>query len=754
MLTLDSRIEEISKIGAANARRLKRLDLNTVQDLLFYFPFRYDNFSKVSNLKNIRQGEKINIIGTVEFIQAKKTPRKRMHITEAIISDDTWQIKAVWFNQPYIAKSLKEGDTISLSGKVETDYGGWLLKSPTYEKVFANELASAKARGLEQSIIPTYHLTQNLTQKQISFLIKQVIPLADKLFDWLPVNILTNQKLLTLPEAIKKIHFPESLEEAEKARQRLAFNELFLLQIQSLLVKAELKNRKANKIVFQEQKTKEFVDSLPFKLTDAQKKAAWSILLDMDKEQPMSRLLQGDVGSGKTVVAVMALLNCALNKKQAVLMVPTEILAQQHFKSIIRLLSYSEIRIGLLTRSEKKINFEFDTVGPESNEEVKSEREKLEIGNWEIGLSSNEGELEKVDSGKIKVKRKKENKINAQAIVDSAEILIGTHALIQEKICFSNLELVVIDEQHRFGVEQRKTLLSKSQPSTKSSSKKIQTPVQETSPHLLSMTATPIPRSLALALYGDLDISRIDEMPTGRKPITTRLIKEEGRAKAYAFIRQQIQEGRQVFVICPLIDISDKLGVKSVKEEYRKLNELVFPEFAIGLLHGQLKAAEKDEVMQKFITNEVKLLVSTSVVEVGVDIPNATIMMIEGADRFGLSQLHQFRGRVGRSDHQSYCFLFTDSNSAQTAERLNALATHHNGLELAKIDLKFRGPGEIFGTSQKGFPELKMASLFDYDLTARARKEADDFLKDNSDLSRYPALKMRLNRVVREAHQE
>ncbi len=551
--------------------------------------------------------------------------------------------------------------------------------------------------------MPNYHLTANITHQQIRFLIKQVIGLADEIIDWLPREVMDNNKLISLGEAIKIIHFPKNEKDIDEARRRLAFNELFLIQLQSQLLRREAINRVSTPVKFFEAETKNFVDSLPFKLTNAQRKAAWEILRDMEKNKPMSRLLEGDVGSGKTVVAAIAMLNAVLNKKQAVLMAPTEILAKQHYESICRLFADFDIKIGLITQSDKKLNNE------------------LEIMNQEL---------------------EKKNKIhNSLFIIHNSQIIIGTHALIQEDVEFKDLALAIIDEQHRFGVEQRKTLIAKS------GDKKI-------TPHLLSMTATPIPRSLALAIYGDLDISIINEMPIGRKKVLTKVVPEENREKAYEFIREEIKNGRQVFVICPLIDLSDKLGVKSVKAEFEKLDKLVFPEIKIGMLHGKLKSKEKEEVMKDFLENKIKILVSTSVVEVGVDVPNASVMMIEGADRFGLAQLHQFRGRVGRSDFQSYCFLFTESDSANTLKRLDALTKYNDGFQLAKMDLKFRGPGEVYGTLQKGFPELKIASLFDYELMKTAKEEAEKLIKKDASLNSWAELKNKMGENKNQAHLE
>ena len=755
-LTLTTEITKITRVGKTTATQLKRLGIETVQDLLYYFPFRYDDFSKLTPINKLQPGVSANIVGQIELIQNKRSPRKRMYITEALVNDGTETIKIIWFNQPFIARNLRIGDKVSLAGKVDGGYGEYVMKSPIYEKIphptppLPALSDGVKIRGGNkregyhtQGLVPNYHLTANLTQKQVRFLIKQIIGLANKVEDWLPAEIKSNLKILDLSEAITKIHFPKIQNDIKQARKRLAFNELFLIQLQSQLIRRDTKFCVSTNVPFLEKETKKFVDSLPFKLTNAQRKAAWEILQDINKDKPMARLLEGDVGSGKTVVALIVMLNAALNKKQAVLMAPTEILAYQHFESVIKLLTGVNVNIGLLTRSAHRIN-----------------------------TPKNAKERQKTLSKDMSKKKMAEMVKNGKA-----DIIIGTHALIQEDVEFKNLVLAVIDEQHRFGVEQRKMLVEKSEAAH---------PVRL--PHLLSMTATPIPRSLAMALYGDLDISIINEMPIGRKKIATHIVPENKRDDAYKFIRKQIKQGRQAFVICPLIDFSDKLGVKSVKEEFKKLDEQVFPDLEIGFLHGRMparggsqpeadqhlagatisggKTPSKERIMQNFLDNKIKILVSTSVVEVGVDVQNATIMMIEGADRFGLAQLHQFRGRVGRSEHQSYCFLFSphlsaalpvtskilrpkgagfsDNQTEKSLKRLQALVNCNDGFALAKMDLKFRGPGQVYGTAQKGFPELKIATLFDYQLMKQARDEAIKLVDKDANLASWPELKKKL----------
>lgn len=682
MISLDSKISELYRVGDATAKILTKLGLESAQDLLFYFPFRYDDFSKSLPIADLKADTNANIIGTIELIQNKRSFKRKMYLTEALISDESDTIKILWFNQPFLTRNLKVGDKISIAGRVSEKNGQLIMIAPLYEKIYSEDLIHTKG------LIPNYHLTADLSQKQIRSLIKQVITLATNVTDWLPSEIKKRLALLDLSAALTKIHFPKKPEDVLVAQKRLAFTELFLRQLKAQLIKKELKSRTAPLIKFQKEATKNFVGDLPFTMTNAQKKAAWEILQDLEKKSPMSRLLEGDVGSGKTLVAVMAILNVILNKKQAALMVPTEILAEQHFTSLKKLLKNYKIKIELLTHNHK------------------------------------------LDD------------------VNSADIIIGTQALIQENVKFNNLALVIVDEQHRFGVKQRQKLLDFTANNQKS--------VKET-PHFLSMTATPIPRSLALAIYGDLDLSLIDEMPANRKKIITKLVTEDKRAAAYNFIREQIKLGHQAFVVCPLIDESDKLGVKSVKKEHEHLDKEIFPELKVGLLHGKLKAKEKEAIMAEFLAGKIQILVSTSVIEVGVDVPNATMMIIEGAERFGLATLHQFRGRVGRSDYQSYCFLFPSSEeltNEKTITRLEAMTKYNDGFSLAKIDLKIRGAGEIYGLDQSGFPELQIASLFDYENIKKAQAEASALVISDPELKKYPLLKTKLGEWENKIHLE
>jgi|AntRauTorckE6833_2_1112554.scaffolds.fasta_scaffold01459_15 ATP-dependent DNA helicase RecG len=683
MINLNSSISQLKGVGKVISNKLFKLDIETVEDLLYYFPWRYEDIGDTKKISQLKIGETTNIQGEIELIQNRRSFKKRLDITEALVSDNSGTIKVLWFNQAYLSSNLKAGDNVSLSGKVDEKNGQVTLNSPVYEKISKDqELIHTKG------IIPLYHLSSGISNKQIRCLLKQVIPLAKKLNDKIPSETKKRLQLLNIKEAIEKIHFPKDKDDIKEAQKRLAFEELFELQIKSLSLKQDLKNKKSPAINFYQQATKDFVSSLPFDLMPQQKQSAWEILQDIKEEKPMTRLLQGDVGSGKTVVATIALLNSALNRQklkanheQSLLMAPTEILAQQHYQTIQKLLKEFNIKISLYTRSFKDSNF----IIQEENKEKK-----------------------------VKEINKKQEKIEDEKYFQ-ADIIVGTHSLIQKNTPIQKPALVIVDEQHRFGVEQRQKIAKREDKLT---------------PHYLSLTATPIPRSLALSIYGHLDVSSIKTMPKDRQSINTKVVSEENKNKVHQFIKQRIQNNEQVFVICPLIDPSDKLGVKSVKEEYKNLSENVFPDVDIAFLHGKMKAEEKTKVMQDFLSNKLKILVSTSVVEVGVDVKNATVMMIEDASRFGLAQLHQFRGRVGRSNKKSYCFLMlSEVSSAKSKERLQVLEKHNNGFKIAKEDLKLRGSGEMYGTIQSGFPELKFASLFDLELIKKAQEEAKKHIK-------------------------
>lgn len=685
-------ITSLNRVGAVLARRLKYLGIETVQDALFYFPFRYEDFREVVPIAELTDGQQVTVKGHVELIGSRRSPRKRKVIVEALVNDGTEQLRVVWFGQPFIAKNIKVGDEVYLSGKVKDDAYGFQLVSPSYEKV-RTEAATHTAR-----IVPMYSLTAGITQKQIRFLIKQALQALehDTLVDWLPEDIQTKAKVIDLSTALTKIHFPTDHKEKKQAEERLKFDELFVMQLRAEMVRQSLRRAKAHALEFKEKEIKAFVESLPFTLTNDQKIAAWEILQDIAEDLPMNRLLEGDVGSGKTVVAALVLYNVVLNNKQGAMMAPTEILAKQHFESLQK--TYDDtMRVALLTRSQcEMMNVSF------TQKTKKGKREEL---------------IQYVKEGKI-------------------DILVGTHAILSEDIAFKDLSLVIVDEQHRFGVAQRKKI-------------REQSGNKKTIPHFLSMTATPIPRSFALTLYGDLDISIIKEMPAGRKEIKTKVVDPHGRAAAYDFIKEQIQEGRQVFVICPLIEDTNSTEKKSVLAEYEKLSNQIFPEQRVSYLHGKMKAADKDATMNAFAAGEIDILVSTSVVEVGVNIPNASVMMIEGAERFGLAQLHQFRGRVGRSSHQSYCFLFTDSDGIGVNERLKYFENTSDGFSLAEYDLQLRGPGEVYGTTQSGMMNFRLATMRDVDIIKKARDIARDI-----DFERYPQLREKVSEWERSVHLE
>ncbi len=694
MLNLNSKIEEINGIAKRIAPKLKKLGVENIEQLLTYWPFRWEDWSKVKTIESVEPNTTVTIKGQIELIQNKRSPWQKRLITEAIIADETEQIKAIWFHQPYLIKNLKVGDHVFLSGKVELKNDGLQFVHPQYEKITQYKTGTTHTAR----IIPIYPLTKGLTEKQLRYVISSVIKLVQQIPEWLPRDIINKNNLLTLQQTINQIHFPSNQNNLNKALERIKFDELFLIQLRAALTKAELKKAKAKKIKFDEKITKKFVAALPYKLTDAQKITAWEILKDLEKPTPMNRLLEGDVGSGKTIVAGLAILNSILNKYQVAYMAPTEILARQHFETLNKLFGAQKIQIGLLTGAEKKINTDHNS----------------KISNKDIYKKISNGDL---------------------------DLVIGTHALIQNKVIFKNLGLVIVDEQHRFGVAQRKALKSKGD--------------NKTVPHFLSMTATPIPRTLALTVYGDLDLSIIDQMPSGRKPIKTELVMPEKRPDKYKFIKEKINQGEQVFIICPLIDPSDKLGVKAVKDEFIKLDKKIFPQIPIGLMHGKLKTKGKEKVMQDFLDKKTMILVSTPVIEVGIDVPNATIMIIESAERFGLAQLHQFRGRVGRSNKQSYCFLFTETDSADSMRRLNNLVKSNNGFELAEADLEFRGPGEVYGIRQAGYKdELKVAKLTDYIIIKKSKSAVDALIKTDGELVKFPAIKQRLEKFEMSVHFE
>lgn len=669
--SLDDPVAVLAGVSDKSEPRLARLGITTIRDLLLFFPRRYEDFSTITPIAFVRPGVKTTVRAKIYRIEAHQTKYQRVKLTEAVLSDDSGKLRVVWFNQPWLVKSLHVGDEIFVAGEVDLN-GGPVMKNPDHERVSSDPQHAAR-------LVPIYRETEGLTSRWLRPKVQAVLPLADRLEEFLPGELLNRRHFVTRAAAVRQVHFPESAQSLERARERLAFEEMFVLQLAAQVAKRARKALTAQPVPFDEPTARGFVNALPFKLTNAQRVAAWQILQDLARPQPMNRLLEGDVGSGKTVVAAMAMHHVARAGFQSVLLAPTEILARQHADVVQSILGPFQIDVGLLVGSTP----------------AASRRPML--------ASLAEGQL---------------------------PVLVGTHALIEEGVQFKDLALTVVDEQHRFGVGQRLAVRQKS----------------ERTPHFLSMTATPIPRTLGLTLFGDLDISMLAEMPPGRQPVKTGLVPPERRADAYNFIRKQVSAGRQVFVICPLIQESDKLGVRSATQELEKLQADVFPELQsrIALLHGRLKSAEKEAVMSRFQRGEVAILVSTSVVEVGIDIPNATVMMIEGADRFGLAQLHQFRGRVGRGSEESWCLLFTDTEDPQSLKRLQAVVTHKSGFDLAEIDLELRGWGDLAGYRQHG-KDFKMASLLDAALISDAQAEAVRLLDRDPTLAAEPALRHQLS---------
>ncbi|MCL4870266.1 MAG: ATP-dependent DNA helicase RecG [Anaerolineae bacterium] len=656
-------------VGLKLAKILHNRGVTTLYDLLYYFPRRYDDFSLMKPINRVAFGEQVTIIGTVWELRARRTRTNQTYL-QALISDGTGQIQATWFNQPWLAEQLKAGTQIALSGKMEQYLGRPTLNNPEWEPVARDMLRTGR-------IVPVYSQTEGLNSQKLRTLIKMVLDQwANKLPDPLPEAVCQRLQLLPLPDALYQIHFPDSQATLHQARQRLIFDELFLLQLGMLGNRQQWQSSPALPLPHDAAAFQTFTAHLPFQLTGAQQRVITEIAGDMARPVAMSRLLQGDVGAGKTVVAAAAMVNAVASGAQAALMAPTEILAEQHAKSLRRMLAPFDWQIRLLTGSV-------------------AQGEKSDI---------------------------------YQELADgTAQIVIGTHALIQENVRFHKLGLAIVDEQHRFGVEQRQALRDKGSDNGSSAP----TPI---TPHLLVMSATPIPRSLALSMYGDLDLAVLDELPPGRQEIKTRWLAPTERERAYAFVRGQIQAGRQAYIICPLVEESDKIEAKAAVDEHARLQGEVFPEFRVGLLHGRMKGEEKEAVMREFYAGEIQILVSTSVIEVGVDVPNSTVMLIEGANRFGLAQLHQFRGRVGRGEHQSYCLLMADNTNPETEERLAALEQTNDGFVLAEKDLQLRGPGEFFGRRQSGLPELKMASLLDMTTLQMARSEAETILSRDPQL--------------------
>lgn len=669
---LSASVTTLNQVGPRYAETLEKLNIYTLGDLLYHFPHRYDDYSEMKPINRLHYGEKVSVIGTVQSVNTRKTGGGRTNLTEAVISDGSGAFRVTWFNQPWITKRLRQGIQVVLSGQTDQYLGRLVMNNPDWATVEDKHLMS-------EGIVPIYPLTANITQKWLRDKIHATVTnWTSKVQDPLPTEIVDNADLMDLQDALAQIHFPVSWEELKRARHRLSFDEIFLLQLGVLQQKQSWSARTAHSFETPEDWLASQTETLPFELTSAQQRSLDEVKNDLASGHPMNRLIQGDVGSGKTIVAALAIAMVTHSGSQAAMMAPTSILAEQHFNSLQQALAQNG--------------------GPISPEQI-----FLMIGSTP--------ESQKAD-------------IRARLASGEIKVVVGTHSLIEDPVEFADLQLAIIDEQHRFGVNQRAALRSKGN-----------------NPHLMVMTATPIPRSLALTVYGDLDISVIDEMPPGRQAVETHVLYPKERERAYSLIRRQVEAGYQAFIIYPLVEETDAKQAsgeseeKAAVNEHQRLQKEIFPKLNLGLLHGRLTPSEKEAVMEKFRDGEHHILVSTSVVEVGVDIPNATVMLIDGAHRFGLSQLHQFRGRVGRGQVKAYCLLIPSKADAVENERLQAMAETNDGFELAERDLDQRGPGDFLGTRQSGFSDLRLASLTDVDLIKKARHQAQQLFERDPALS-------------------
>ena len=662
---LDAPVTVLDGVGPRSAERLARLDIHTLGDMLYHFPRRYDDYSQLKTINRLEYGDELTVIGTVQSTSIRKLHGGKTQLVEVIVSDGTAALRVTWFNQPWITKTLKEGTQIVLAGKVEQYLGRLVMTNPEWEPVDEQNLLTSR-------ILPVYPLTAKISQRWLRTQMDKVINYwAPRVQDPLPEIVQSEADLVSLPEALVQVHFPDSWGDLKTAQHRLAFDEIFFLQLGVVRQKRQWTERTATPFTLEQAWLEEQLEKLPYRLTNAQQQALVDIYQDLASGRPMNRLIQGDVGSGKTVVAAFGAAAVLKGNAQAAIMAPTSILAEQHYKSFSDLLAGED---SVLEPHQIRL-----MIGATPN----AEKEEIRAG---------------LESGEIR-------------------LVVGTHALLEDPVTFQNLKLAVIDEQHRFGVAQRAVLRAKGE-----------------NPHLLVMTATPIPRSLALTIYGDLDLTVMDEMPPGREPAGTYILYPTERERVYNLIRREVAEGKQAFIIYPLVEESEKLDAKAAVEEHKILKNEVFRNLKVGLLHGRMKPDEKDDIMTKFRDREFDVLVSTTVIEVGVDVPNANVMVIEGANRFGLAQLHQFRGRVGRGGGKSFCVLIPESESGIDNERLAVMAETTDGFVLAEKDLEQRGPGQFLGTRQAGFSEMQMAALTDIHLIEKARKHANALLEADPDL--------------------
>jgi ATP-dependent DNA helicase RecG len=711
---LESSLHELSRIYPDHAKGLEKLKLFTVRDLLFHFPTRYADLTAIEDAASLSKGQAVSIYGEMEKVEVKRSFKGHIPMTSAYVRDVSGRVRCVWFNQAYIGKMYAEGTLVKVSGIIQEDSRGVFLSNPNIERisVVPERTDSLFASGTKDVsfLTPVYRETKGVTSLYLYTLIKKAIQekVLEEIEDPVPEELLKKLHLPSLKEALLYIHFPKSEELTIAARKRFAFEEVFYMQIKNCKERAEAKHSLSYAITHDQKRLDTFIQQFPFTPTNAQMSAIESILLDLSRNEPMGRLLEGDVGSGKTFVAACVTKEIVSTRSdsgiplQVAYMAPTEILAKQHFESFISYFKGTGIEVGLLTGGGCKKY-------PSKLSDEPTDISRAQLINW-------------LQDGKVSV-------------------VIGTHALIQKSVQFANLALIVIDEQHRFGVKQRKQLTQKGRSVDLGEKAKV--------PHLLSMTATPIPRTLALTMFGDLDLTVIDSMPLERKKIETRIIPFSQRAAIYEEIRRELQNGRQAYVICPRIDEQDeeekqKRLLKSVKEEALRLSEEIFPEFIIDTIHSKMKKEDKEEVMEDFLNKKSDILVATSVVEVGVNIPNATVIIIEHAERFGLAQLHQLRGRVGRAEHQSYCYLFTESHGESTTGRLKALVNAKNGFELAELDMKQRGIGALMDGKQWGISDLAMEAIKNPKLVEIAREEARKLVENDPDLTKHILLKEKI----------
>jgi ATP-dependent DNA helicase RecG len=681
---METLIDALPYLQKREITRLKKLGIKRIKDTFYYFPNRYENFSKILKISDLKPEITATIQGKIENARNVFLSKKRF-LTEVEISDHSGKIKALFYNQPFLKKIFKKGDCFSFSGKVIERKGNLFLQHPFYEKIPYFPYYRLTHTG---KIVPVYPETKRISSKwireRLSRIIKREIRRAE---EFLPEILLKKLNLCPLKEAILKIHFPEKKEDVEISKFRFAFEELFLLELQVLREKLKVKTKRAFPLKIYTKEIKDFIESLPFKLTSSQKRETWLMLKEMEREIPMNRLLQGDVGSGKTLVATILALNCAKNKHQTAIICPTEILASQHYKRIFQMLEKFEKKIGILTKGY-----------------VEFSAKKLKKGEM----------LEKIKKGEVK-------------------ILIGTHSLFEEKTKFKNLAFLAFDEQHRFGVKQRRKLLEK----------------QKFLPHFLSMTATPIPRTLALTLFGDLDISLLEKLPCGKRDLEIKVLLPEEQNKVFEFIKEKIKKAGQAFFVCPRIEAKEKgrlfSEVRTIKEEHARLQKM-FPEFRIGILHGKMKTREKEIMMHQFEEKAIDILVATNVIEEGIDVPTANILVVQNAERFGLSQLYQLMGRVGRTGEKAFCFLISHLPTKKSAKRMEALLSSENAFQLAEKDLEIRGPGDLLGERQVGRLNLKIAKITDLKLIELARKEAKEILREDPNLKKYLSLKEQLRK--------